>query len=152
MKKLFILVAVGSLVAVTSCNHDDDNNDNSTSNVDIATQNSYDDAAIKTFITSNYLDAKGNIKAFSSTDAADDNYPNLTTYNPVTLPSGVVYIVIPNAQPINGKAVNADEDIDIFFNNRIETINTNDLYELTLLADGKKAMSVKRGEHIITIG
>jgi Type IIA topoisomerase (DNA gyrase/topo II, topoisomerase IV), A subunit len=57
-----------------------------------------------------------------------------------------------NEKIIGIKAVDANEDIDIFFNNKIETINTTDLSELTLLADGKKVIAVKRNEHIITIG
>ncbi len=43
---------------------------------DINVQNSYDDQAIKKFMDENYLDAQGNIKAFSDTDTSDDKEKN----------------------------------------------------------------------------
>lgn len=106
MKKIFLFLAVASL-AVTSCRKDDDNS-TTTTEVSIETQNSYDDAAIKQFLKDNYFDAKGNIKAFSSTITTDDNEIPLENYSPVTLPSGVVYIV--RNTPTNGKTI-ASNDI-----------------------------------------
>lgn len=100
MKKIFLFLAIASL-AITSCRKDDDNT--TTEEVSIETQNSYDDTAIKQFLKDNYFDAKGNIKAFSSTITTDDNEKPLTDYNPVTLNSGVVYIV--RNVPANGKTI-----------------------------------------------
>ncbi|WP_435523391.1 hypothetical protein [Chryseobacterium indoltheticum] len=42
---------------------------------DINVRNSYDEQAIQKFMDNNYLDAQGNIKAFTA-DAADDNEKN----------------------------------------------------------------------------
>lgn len=72
---------------------------------DIAVRNSYDDQAIVKFMDENYLDTQGNIKAFSSTDATDDNYKKLSELNPVKLPSGVIYIVRDGAQPTTGVTI-----------------------------------------------
>ena len=112
MKKIFLFLAVASL-AVTSCRKDDDNS-TTTTEVSIETQNSYDDAAIKQFLKDNYFDAKGNIKAFSSTITTDDNEIPLENYSPVTLPSGVVYIV--RNTPTNGKIIGATDKIRIMQN------------------------------------
>lgn len=112
MKKIIIALALTS-IAVSSCRKDDSTTPTS---VDITTQNTYDDQAITKFLDDNYLDTKGNIKAYSSTDAADDNYPKLSSYSPVKLPSGVVYIKIPNAQPTSGKAIAANDAISLMHN------------------------------------
>lgn len=50
------------------------------------------------------------------------------------------------------KNVDKDDAIDIFFNNRVETISTRDLKETTKLAKPIKTVKCKNGEHIITIG
>ncbi len=105
MKKIFLFLAIASL-AITSCRKDDE--ESTTEEVSIETQNSYDDEAIKQFLNDNYFDARGNIVAFSSTVTTDDNEKPLAGYNPVTLPSGVVYIS--RYTPTNGKAI-ASNDI-----------------------------------------
>ncbi|SMO92388.1 hypothetical protein SAMN06265171_112108 [Chryseobacterium rhizoplanae] len=97
MKKIFLYILAGSL-CFSACKKDD-TPDVYVEPEDIATQNTYDDQAIKKLMDENYLDAQGNIKAFSSTDTADDNEKKLSELSPVTLPSGTIYIVRSGAQP-----------------------------------------------------
>lgn len=108
MKKIFLFLAIASL-AITSCRKDDD--ESTTEEVSIETQNSYDDEAIKQFLKDNYFDARGNIIAFSSTITTDDNEKPLADYNPVTLPSGVVYIS--RYIPTNGKTIASNDVLRI---------------------------------------
>lgn len=77
--------------------------------VPIATQNTNDDAAAQKFMKDNYFDPQGKITEFSATDAADDNYPNLLSYAPVTLTSGVIIIKRPDAQPVAGKTIESGD-------------------------------------------
>lgn len=121
MKKILLCCTIVSLV-LTSCRKDDTP---TTPEVDITTQNTYDDQAAQKFLNDNYLDDKGNIKAFSDTDTSDDNKPKLSTYNPVTLPSGVIYIKIPNSQPTNGTPIGST-DIIRLMQNTITYIATKD--------------------------
>lgn len=97
MKKIFLYILAGSL-CFSACKKDDDV-ETYVEPEDIAVQNNYDDQAIQKYLTEHYLDAQGNIKTFSSTDPADDNETKLSAMSPVTLPSGVVYIVRAGAQP-----------------------------------------------------
>ncbi|MBE4950835.1 hypothetical protein [Chryseobacterium culicis] len=97
MKKIFLYILAGSL-CFTACKKDDEVS-TYVEPEDITTQNTYDDQAIKKFMDENYLDAQGNIKAFSSTDTSDDNEKKLSELNPVTLPSGTIYIMRTGAQP-----------------------------------------------------
>lgn len=97
MKKIFLYILAGSL-CFSACKKDDDVS-TYVEPEDISTQNTYDDQAIKKFMDENYLDAQGNIKAFSSTDTADDNEKKLSELSPVTLPSGTIYIMRNGAQP-----------------------------------------------------
>lgn len=98
MKKIFLYVIAGSL-CFSACKKDDDDTTTYVEPESITAQNTYDDQAIKTFLQNNYLDSQGNIMAFSSTDTSDDNETKLADLNPVTLPSGVVYIKRDGAQP-----------------------------------------------------
>lgn len=100
MKKIFLYILAGSL-CFSACKRDDDT-DTFVEPEDIAVRNSYDDQAIQKFLNDNYLDSQGNIKAFSSTDTSDDNEKKLSELSPVTLPSGVVYIIRSGAQPSPG--------------------------------------------------
>lgn len=105
MKKIFLYILAGSL-CFSACKKDDD--DAVATFVepdDIGVRNSYDDQAILKFMDENYLDTQGNIKAFSATDTADDNYKKLSQLNPVKLPSGVIYIVRDGAQPSTGVTI-----------------------------------------------
>jgi len=98
MKKIFLYILAGSL-CFTACKKDDDDVATYVEPEDIGVQNTYDDQSIVKFLDENYLDTQGNIKPFSSTDASDDNYKKLSQLSPITLPSGVVYIVRAGAQP-----------------------------------------------------
>jgi hypothetical protein len=110
MKKIFLYILAGSL-CFSACKKDDDEVATFTEPDDIATRNSYDEQAIQKFMDDNYLDTQGNIKAFSSTDATDDNYKKLSELNPVKLPSGVIYIVRDGAQPSPGKTIESNSQI-----------------------------------------
>ncbi|EJL72889.1 hypothetical protein [Chryseobacterium populi] len=103
MKKIFLYILAGSL-CFSACKKDDDV-ETFVEPEDIAVRNTYDDQAIQKFLDENYLDTQGNIKAFSSTDTADDNYKKLSELNPVKLPSGVIYIVRATAQPDPGATI-----------------------------------------------
>ena len=107
MKKILLYIIIGA-IGFTSCKSDSD--EEVAEVVSIDTQNSYDDQAAVKFLKESYFDPQGKIVAFSATDTSDDNFPSLYTYNPVTLPSGVIVVKRPSAEPIPGKAIN-DKDI-----------------------------------------
>ena len=107
MKKILLYLIIGSFV-FNSCKSNSD--DNSSVKIPIETQNSYDDAAIQKYLLDNYFDAQGKVVAYSATDPADDNIPSLNTYSPTLLPSGVVIVKIPTAQPTPGKTI-GDTDV-----------------------------------------
>ena len=112
MKKILLGIAL-SVVVLQGCKKDDDDVVDETVVLTVAEQNTYDDAAAIRFLDKNYFDAKGNIVAFDDTVTTDDNFPKLSSYNPVTLPSGVIYIVRPNAQPATGKTVNPTDILSL---------------------------------------
>ncbi|SFN81919.1 hypothetical protein SAMN05421594_4298 [Chryseobacterium oleae] len=97
MKKIFLYILAGSL-CFSACKKDDEVETYKEPD-DIAVQNSYDDQAIMKFMGENYLDAQGNIKAFSTTDASDDNEKKLSDLPYEKLPSGTIYIMRDGAQP-----------------------------------------------------
>lgn len=97
MKKIFSYILAGSL-CFSACKKDDEV-ETFVEPTDVNVRNTYDEQAIQKFMDNNYLDTQGNIKAFSSTDDTDDNYPKLSELNPVKLPSGVIYIKRTGAQP-----------------------------------------------------
>lgn len=104
MKKILLYTCLIGLVA-TSCRKDD-LGETYQEPADIAVQNSYDDQAIQKFLDNNYLDTNGNIKAFSATDTADDNYTKLSALpEKQVLPSGVVIIPRAGHQPNPGTTV-----------------------------------------------
>lgn len=96
MKKIFLYILAGSL-CFAACKKDDEV-ETFVEPEDINVRNSYDEQAIQKFMDNNYLDSQGNIKAFTS-DAADDNEKKLSQLDPKTLPSGVIYIKRIGAQP-----------------------------------------------------
>jgi len=108
MKKIFLYILAGSL-CFSACKKDDEV-ETFIEPENIAVRNTLDEQAIQKFMDNNYLDTKGNIKAFSSTDATDDNYKKLSELNPVKLPSGVIYIKREGAQPNPGVAINTDSN------------------------------------------
>lgn len=112
MKKIFFYIFALTL-ALNSCRKDEVEGPTYEEPEDINTRNTMDDQAIQKYLANNYLDNLGNIKAFSSTDDSDDNYPSLAALNPVTLPSGVIYIVRDGAQPNPGTAIGASDIIHL---------------------------------------
>lgn len=100
MKKIFLYILAGSL-CFTACKKDDEV-ETYKEPEDINVQNSYDDQAIKKYMSENYLDAQGNITPFSATDPSDDNQKKLSDLNYVQLPSGTIYIMRDGAQPASG--------------------------------------------------
>lgn len=108
MKKIFLYLIAGSL-CFSACKKDDEV-ETYKEPEDINVQNSYDSEAIQKFLENNYLDAQGNIKAFSSTDTADDNETKLKDMSPQTTPSGAIYIIRANAQPNPGATI-GDTDV-----------------------------------------
>lgn len=111
---LAVVVALTfGLMALNSCKEDNPVNPQYQDSVDLQTQNTYDDAAANKFLENNYLDNRGNIKTFSSTDASDDSYKKLSEMNPVKLPSGVIYVVREGAQPAVGSTIHPTDVIHI---------------------------------------
>ncbi|GEN77064.1 hypothetical protein [Chryseobacterium hagamense] len=108
MKKIFLYILAGTL-CFTACKKDDQV-ETFVEPDDVAVRNSYDDQAIQKFMNDNYLDAQGNIKAFSSTDTSDDTQKKLSELSPVTLPSGVIYIVRTGAQPSSGVTLDTNPE------------------------------------------
>ena len=111
MKKILLGIALSVLV-LQGCKKDDDVADEAVI-LSQDEQNTYDDAAAIAFLENNYFDAKGNIVAFDNTVTTDDAFPKLSSYNPVTLPSGVIYLKRTNAQPEPGKVINPTDVISI---------------------------------------
>lgn len=116
MKKIFLYILAGSL-CFSACKKDDEV-ETYVEPSDIAVQNTYDDQSIQKFLNENYLDTQGNIKAFSATDTADDNYKKLSELNRVTLPSGVIYIERDGAQPDPGTTIGNTDIIRIMMRAR----------------------------------
>lgn len=99
-------------VFFTSCKREEE--DTTTKEVvDISTQNTYDDLAAQKYLTSNYFDSQGRIVVYSDTDTSDDNYPSLNTYSVTKLPSGVIIVMRPTAQPSPGKTINNQDVLRI---------------------------------------
>lgn len=103
MKKVFLYLAMAS-VAFTSCRKDEDIRE---PEVSVDVQNSYDDEASVKYLQTHYFDAKGNVKEYL---AADTVNVKLADLDPVTLPSGVIYVMRPDAQPVDGTPI-GDTDI-----------------------------------------
>lgn len=102
MKKTFLFLALAS-IAITSCRKEDDE---IVPEVNIETQNSYDDQAAEKFLQTHYLDLKGNIKDYVDTDTT---HVKLASLNPITLPSGVIYVMRSSAQPVPGKSIGSTD-------------------------------------------
>ncbi len=103
MKKTILFLALAS-VALVSCREDDAETEEP--EVSIETQNSYDDQAIKNYLETHYLDERGNLKDFVEGDSVN---VKLVDLSPVTLPSGVVYIMKPGAQPDPGTEIGSND-------------------------------------------
>ncbi|KFF11758.1 hypothetical protein IW15_13735 [Chryseobacterium soli] len=120
MKKIFLYILAGSL-CFSACKKDDADT-TYTEPADINVQNDYDNQAIAKFMNENYLDAQGNIKAFSSTDTSDDNQTKLTDLPHTTLPSGTIYFIRAGAQPADvptpGYAIGSTDIIRIMMKSK----------------------------------
>ncbi|KQT17039.1 hypothetical protein ASG31_11815 [Chryseobacterium sp. Leaf404] len=108
MKKIFLYLIAGS-ITFSACKKDDEVQTYKEPD-DINVQNNYDNEAIQKFLENNYMDSRGNVKPFSSTDAADDNETKLKDLNPQTTPSGAIYIIRATGQPNPGTTI-GDTDV-----------------------------------------
>lgn len=130
MKKIIFGFAVLAL-ALSSCKND------TTSPVtavvyDAATQNKYDDEAAQKFLNDYYLDSRGNIKPFTTTDVPSATKVKLADLNPVTLPSGVIYIMREGAQPTPGTDIGSTDVIRLMSNTlTYQATDTNNVVEFT---------------------
>ena len=111
MKKI-LLYSAAALLSLSACRKED-TQETYKEPEDIAVQNSYDDQSIQKYLDTHYLDDLGNIKAFSTSDTLDDNYPKLSQLNPQKLSSGVVYIVREGAQPNPGTSIGSSDIIHL---------------------------------------
>ncbi len=106
MKKTFLYLAL-ALFAVTSCRKDENILE---PEVSIETQNGYDDVAAKKFLETHYFDAKGKVQVLADKDTVN---VKLSDLSPVTLPSGVIYVMRPGAQPENGTVMGDADKISL---------------------------------------
>lgn len=105
MKKTFLFLALAS-IAITSCRKDDE--EEVIPEVNIETQNSYDNESAQKFLETHTFDSKGNLKDYVATDTTQ---VKLASLNPITLPSGVIYVVRPGAQPSPGTDIGSTDII-----------------------------------------
>lgn len=107
MKKTFLYLALAS-IALNSCRKEEDGQREP--EVSIETQNTYDDQAATKYLENHYFDAKGNVRELKATD---DTQVKLSALNPITLPSGVIYVMKPGAQPNPGKTIGNSDIINL---------------------------------------
>ncbi|MGA9212876.1 hypothetical protein [Kaistella sp.] len=120
MKKTFLFLALAS-ITIISCRKD---HEEIVPEVSIETQNSYDDESAQKFLETHAFDAKGNLKEYVATDSTQ---VKLASLNPITLPSGVIYLVRPNAQPIPGTEIGSTDILHLMSNTMTYVAtNTND--------------------------
>ncbi|MGS0748849.1 hypothetical protein [Halpernia sp. GG3] len=78
------------------------------------------------------MDARGNIKPFTATDVPSATNVKLASLNPVTLPSGVIYITRTGAQPSPGNTIGSTDVIRLMSNTMYyHATNTNNLVSFT---------------------
>ena len=106
MKKTFLFLALAS-IALTSCRKDEED---VIPEVNIETQNNYDNEAALKFLETHAFDAKGNLKDYVETDTT---MVKLASLSPITLPSGVIYVVRPSAQPSPGSNIGSTDIIKL---------------------------------------
>ncbi|MDN3607215.1 hypothetical protein [Kaistella yonginensis] len=106
MKKTFLFLALAS-IALTSCRKDEED---VIPEVNIETQNNYDNEAALKFLDTHAFDAKGNLKDYVETDTT---MVKLASLSPITLPSGVIYVVRPSAQPSPGSNIGSTDIIKL---------------------------------------
>ena len=105
MKKRFLYLALAS-IAMVSCKDDEVE---IVPETELTTQNTYDDQAAQEFLNTHYFDAKGNVKDLLATDTVNVKLSALVPA-PVVLPSGVIYVFRPGAQPAPGTVI-GDTDV-----------------------------------------
>ncbi|WP_027377666.1 hypothetical protein [Kaistella palustris] len=108
MKKTFLYLALASLTIV-SCRKDVEE---IIPEVSIETQNTYDDQAAQAFLQNHYLDEKGNLQDLVATDTVHVKLADMIPA-PVTLPSGVIYLVRAGAQPDPGTPVGTYDELHL---------------------------------------
>ena len=106
MKKTFLFLALAS-IALTSCRKDEED---VIPEVNIETQNNYDNEAALKFLDTHAFDAKGNLKDYVETDTT---MVKLASLSPITLPSGVICVVRPSAQPSPGSNIGSTDIIKL---------------------------------------
>lgn len=112
MKKALIYIFAASL-ALASCRKDEIQVTTIKEVDDIAVQNSNDDKAILKYMDEHYLDEKGKIQAIGTSTTQT----KLSALNPKILPSGVVVIIRPGAQPDPGTAIGTTDVIRLMGKN-----------------------------------
>ncbi len=112
MKKAFLYIALVATVFI-SCSDDYVDPYKIREVKTLSTQNSNDDKAIAEYLDKHYLDDQGKIQAFIATSPDDDANKKLSELSPQKLPSGVVVIARPGAQPTEGKTIGATDVISI---------------------------------------
>lgn len=125
MKKTVLYLLIGSLTVLTSCKKD--NEEEIAPEVSVETQKLNDDKAAINFLNTHYLDAKGKLQDYKDTDTVNVKLADMVPA-PVTLPSGVIYIIKEGAQPDPGTAIGETDKIRI--------MNSSTSY-LATEADGK---------------
>lgn len=109
MKKALVYFFATALL-VTSCG--EDYNPYGINEVNkISDQNSNDDEAIADFLENNYMDNQGKLQTY--TENTSSEFKKLSDMSPIKLPSGVVVIVRPGAQPEPGIAVGETDVLSI---------------------------------------
>lgn len=104
-------------------------------------QNQLDDAAISKYLNDHYLDNRGLIKAFSSTDTSDDHFTKLADLNPIRLSSGVIVIKTAH-QPSPGKNIGENDILRIMCKNITFLSYKNDQGEVIYTSQSPFANSI----------
>jgi len=105
MKKLVSILFV-TIVVVSSCKNESNGTPEKYPTLDYETQKEYDDSAIREYLNSHYFDEKGIVKVIQKEDSTKTKLFDIAT----KLPSGVVYVLRPDAQPTDGIEV-TDEKV-----------------------------------------
>lgn len=108
MKKA-VLYAAMTVLMFAGCKSDDE--EEAVVVTTTEEQKVLDDEAAMKYLDEHYFDAKGNVVEFSSTDEDDDDETKLSAYEYTKLPSGVIYLLRPGAQPDPGTAIGATDVI-----------------------------------------
>jgi hypothetical protein len=106
MKKIALYLTL-ALITTVSCREDEEQ---IIEELSIEIQNTYDDQAAQRFLSTHYFDEKG--KALELKEG-DTTKTKLSDLNPITLPSGVIYIARAGAQPIPGEEIGQYDELRI---------------------------------------